>query len=106
MAERKTYRVVVSARARQMLGEHIRFLAKVNKDAAREKKKQILSELRSLTYMPERYPFLQVDYLPVNRYRKMFIENWYLVLYQVQGEIVHIEYILDGRQEWQGMVDA
>lgn len=40
MADNKTYKVIVSDRAKQMLGTHIRFMAQVNKDAARDKKKR------------------------------------------------------------------
>ena len=34
MSERRKYKVIVSDRAKQMLGVHIRFLAQVDKDAA------------------------------------------------------------------------
>ena len=33
------YKVIVSDRAKRMLGTHIRFMAQVSKDAAKEKKK-------------------------------------------------------------------
>ena len=33
----KKYKVIVSDRAKRMLGTHIRFMAQVNKDAAKEK---------------------------------------------------------------------
>ena len=42
MAE-KTYRVIVSDRAKQMLGTHIRFLAQVSKEAAIGKKKALIA---------------------------------------------------------------
>lgn len=38
MADKK-YKVIVSDRAKRMLGAHIRFMAQVNKDAASTKKK-------------------------------------------------------------------
>ena len=34
MTDKKTYRVIVSDRAKRMLGTHIRFLAQVNRQAA------------------------------------------------------------------------
>lgn len=34
----KKYKVIVSDRAKRMLGTHIRFMAQVNKDAAKTKK--------------------------------------------------------------------
>ena len=59
MVEERLYRVIISDRAKRMLGTHIRFLAKVSKSAATEKKQQLLQELRSLSRMPQRFPFLK-----------------------------------------------
>ena len=42
------YTVIVSERSRQMLGQHIRFLAQVNRNAAVELKKRFLEEFHSL----------------------------------------------------------
>lgn len=54
MTDKKTYRVIVSDRAKRMLGIHIRFLAQVNRQAATAKKKELLSAMRSLSQMPHR----------------------------------------------------
>jgi len=40
MAENKRYKVIVSDRAKRMLGTHIRFMAQVNKEAAAAKKER------------------------------------------------------------------
>lgn len=42
MEENKKYKVIVSDRAKQMLGMHIRFMAQVNKEAAAAKKKELM----------------------------------------------------------------
>ena len=50
MADKK-YKVIVSDRAKQMLGVHFRFMTQVNKEAAAAKKKELsvcLSAFRSL----------------------------------------------------------
>ena len=57
MTENKRYKVIVSDRAKRMLGTHIRFMAQVNKEAAKEKKKEIMSAMRSLCQMPQRFTF-------------------------------------------------
>ena len=49
MAENKKYKVIVSDRAKRMLGTHIRFMAQVNKEAAMLKKKEIMAVMRSLS---------------------------------------------------------
>lgn len=59
MTDKKTYRVIVSDRAKRMLGTHIRFLAQVNPQAATARKKELLSAMRSLSQMPHRFPFFK-----------------------------------------------
>lgn len=100
MSENKKYKVIVSDRAKNMLGVHIRFLALVNKKAAIEKKNEIISSMRSLSEMPQRFPFFEELYIVSNKYHKMFIKNWYMVLYQIQDDIVYVEYILDVRKDY------
>ena len=100
MADNKTYKVIVSDRAKQMLGTHIGFMAQVNKDAAREKKKEIVTALRSLAKMPQRFPFFEEMYIPPNKYHKMFVEKCYIILYQIQDDTVYVDYILDCRKDY------
>ena len=100
MAADSKYRVIISDRAKRMLGEHIRFLAQVNKEAAAAKKKEIMSALRSLNRMPQRFPYFEELYITPNKYHKMFIEKRYLVLYQIQDDTVYVEYILDCRKDY------
>ncbi|MCM1365263.1 MAG: type II toxin-antitoxin system RelE/ParE family toxin [Faecalibacterium sp.] len=98
MEKNRIYKIEVTDEAKFMLGRHIRFLSNVSKEAAHEKKKQILNAFHSLEVMPQRFPFFDDEILPSNKYRKMHIEKWYLVLYQIQDDTVYIDYILDCRQ--------
>lgn len=100
MAEEKKYQVIVSDRAKKMLGTHIRFMAQVSKEAAAAKKKEILTAIRSLSEMPQCFPFFEEAYITPNKYHRMFIEKWYLVLYQIQDNIVYVDYILDCRKDY------
>ena len=43
-----------------MLKTHVRFIAQANKKAAIEKKKELITAIRSLEDMPYRYPFLKM----------------------------------------------
>ena len=104
MTENKTYRVIVSDRARRMLGTHIRFMAQVNRGAAVSKKKAITSAIRSLAQMPQRFPFFEEPYIPSNKYHKLFVEKWYLILYQIQDDTVYVDYILDCRKDYDWLV--
>ena len=104
MAESRRYKVIVSDRAKRMLGTHIRFMAQVNKDAAKAKKKEIMPAMRSLCQIPQRFPFFEELYITPNKYHKMFIEKWYLVLYQIQDDTVYVDYILDCRKDYSWLI--
>lgn len=96
----KKYKVIVSDRAKRMLGTHIRFMSQVNKDAAKTKKQEPMEAMRSLEHMPQRFPFFEEAYIPTNKYHKMFVTKWYLVLYQIQDDTVYVDYILDCRKDY------
>ena len=100
MAESTKYKIIVSDRAKRMLGIHIRFMSQINKEAAVAKKREIMTSIRSLCQMPQRFPFFEELYIPPNKYHKMFIEKWYLVLYQIQDDTVYVDYILDCRKDY------
>lgn len=100
MAENKKYKVIVSDRAKQMLGMHIHFMPQVNKEAATAKKKEIMAAMRSLAQMPQHFPFFDEPYITPNKYHKMLVEKWYLVLYQIQDDTVYVDFILDCRKEY------
>lgn len=104
MDENRKYKVVVSDRAKRMLGAHIRFMAQVNKEAAAAKKNEIMTALRSLSRLPQRFPFFEELYITPNKYHRMFIEKWYLVLYQIQDDTVYVEYILDCRKDYSWLI--
>ena len=96
----KKYKVIVSDRAKRILGTHIRFMAQVNKDAAKTKKQELMEAMRSLERMPQRFPFFEEAYIPTNKYHKMFVTKWYFVLYQIQDDTVYVDYILDCRKDY------
>lgn len=100
MAENKKHKVIISDRAKRRLGTHIRFLSQTNKEAAVAKKKEIMTAMRSLSQMPQRFPFFEELYIPSGQYHKMFIEKWYLVLFQIRDDTVYVEYILDCRKDY------
>ena len=100
----KKYKVIVSDRAKRMLGTHIRFMAQVNKDAVKTKKQELMKAMRSLERMPQRFPFFEEAYIPTNKYHKMFVEKWYLVLYQIKDHAVYVDYILDCRKDYSWLI--
>lgn len=98
------YQVIISDRAKEMLGMHLRFLAQVNRPASVKLKNRFVEELRSLQEMPQRYPFINENYMPANKYHKLYVENWYLVLYQIKDDTVYVDWIVDCRQDYQWLL--
>jgi len=98
------YKVIISDKAKEMLGMHIRFLAEVNKSAAAKLKNRLIEKMRSLQDMPQRYPFFNENYIPANKYHKLYVENFYLVLYQIKDETVYVDWIVDCRQDYQWLI--
>ncbi|MHB1611057.1 MAG: type II toxin-antitoxin system RelE/ParE family toxin, partial [Sulfobacillus sp.] len=100
MAKTPNYKVIVSERTRQMLGKHVLFLAQKSPSAARKLKSDLMNAIRSLHQFPERFPFLEAEFIPYNKYHKLFVEKWYLILYQIKDRTVYVDYIVDCRQDY------
>lgn len=98
------YNVIVSQRATDMLKEHIAFLASIDKNSARNTKTRLIDAFNSLEQMPNRFPFFNEEFITHNKYRKMYVENWYLILYQIKDNDVFIDYVLDCRQGYDWLI--
>ena len=98
------YRVIISERAKEMLATHIAFLARVNKPAAMKLRKRVVDEIRTLQEMPQLFPFFNEPYMPPNKYHKLYVENWYLVLYQIKDSTVYVDWVVDCRQDYQWLL--
>ena len=98
------YNIVVSDRAKTMLGAHAKYLAQRSPSAARDMKIKILTAIRSLSNMPERCPFFDGDFVPRNKYHKMVVDSRYLLLYQIRDLTIFVDYIIDGRQDFSWLV--
>lgn len=100
----ETYKVIVSEQAMRQLGSCVLFIAQEDAEAAVHIKERLVAGIRSLAEMPARFPFFNVPYIPANKYHKMFVENWYLILYQIRDSVVYVDYVLDCRQDYRWLV--
>lgn len=98
------YKVVISDKAKEMLGVHIRFLSQVNRKSASDLKTRLIREIRSLEEMPQRFPFFYEAYIPANKYHKLYVKEYYLVLYQIKDSTVYVDWIIDCRQDYQWLL--
>ena len=91
--EYEKYKVIISEKAKNMLASNIAFIAKVSADAATKQKKAVIDGIRSLEQMPKRYPFFNEEYIPPNKYRKMFIKFkkmlYTLIIYLIIEKIIN-----------------
>ena len=94
------YDVSVSDPALAMLDSHIDFLARVSVSAATALVDEILDDIASLSKNPQRFPAYDNEFIPANRYRKMVSAKRYLILYEIDGTNVFVDYIVDCRQDY------
>lgn len=94
------YSVEVSDYATQMLVSHAAFLAKVSPDAADRLIEAFEDAANSLEFMPNRCPWLDDENIPKYLYRCLTFEKRYILVYQIIGNTVYIDYVLDCRQDY------
>lgn len=104
MPEPEEYRVVVSKRATQMLVSHAAFVARLDEALVLKLVRDFREAADSLSKMPYRTPTLHSDVFPNEKYRKLIFGKWHLVLYQIKESTVYIEYVIDGRQDYEWLL--
>lgn len=107
MPEREeTYQVIVSKRAAQQLIGCAAFAAKLEERLAHQLVRDFRAAAASLRKFPYRNPVLRSDVFSTEKYRKMVFDKWHLLIYQIKGEKVYIEYVIDGRQDHQWLFEG
>jgi hypothetical protein len=96
----KVYQVIISDEAAQMLVSHARFLAQVSETAALSLIAEFDEKATSLEQFPERNPWLSDPLIPAGKYRKLLIARRYLLVYQVKGDNVYVDAVVDCRQDY------
>jgi plasmid stabilization system protein ParE len=96
----RTYAVVISEDAAQMLVSHARFLAQVSETAALRLIEIFQQKMASLEQFPERNPVLVDSSIPAGKYRKLLLEKRYLLIYQIKENIVYVDAVVDTRQDY------
>jgi len=99
MSDEEKYSVLGSGRAGDMLLEYARFLAEVSIKAAYGLFDQFEKKVASLEEMPERCPAYDNPYIRPGKYRKLTLGKHLLIHFQVKGNTVYIELIIDSRAE-------
>ena len=98
------FQVIVSKRAAQQLVEHAVFMARLEERLARQLAADFRKAADSLQSFPYRNPILRSSVFVTEKYRKMVFGKWYLLIYQIKGERVFVGYVIDGRQDYQWLI--
>ena len=96
----KVYTVTIQDPATDMLLGHVRFLAQVSETAAMRLTDEFFCMSRSLESMPERCPWLSGDGIPERKYRKLVFGKYYMLVFQIVGDAVYIDAIVDCRSDY------
>lgn len=105
MEHQNRYKVIVSDRAAKMLVSHAAFLAQVSTAAAERLVSSFEQAASSLDTMLQKWPWLNGEHLPQNKYHKMLIEKRYLLIYQIKDDTVFLDYVVDCRQDYGWLID-
>lgn len=100
------FQVIVSKRAAQQLVEQAAFVAQLEERLARQLVVDFRKAAYSLQSFPYRNPSLRSDFFVTEKYRKILFGKWYLLIYQIKGERVFVEYVIDGQQDFQWLIQS
>ena len=100
MGRQNKYRVIVSARAAQMLVSHAAFLAQISPVAAERLTVEFEKAARFLEQMPQRCPWLKGEYIPRSVYRFILFEKRYMLIFQIVDNTVYADCVVDCRQDY------
>ena len=87
-----------------MMEEHAAFAAKLDEKLAHKLVSDFRQAAASLERFPFRNPVLRSEVFTVEKYRKLVFDKYHILLYQVKDQVVYVEYVIDGRQDYQWLL--
>lgn len=100
----KEYSIIISDNAKYSFVNHILFIKEFDMVLAKKVSTSIYSAIETLKYFPYRHPFFNEKYVTNNKYHKMFVEKYYLIIYQIKDDTVYVEMILDCRSDYTWLI--
>lgn len=100
----KSYKVIITSKAADMLISHSRFIANVSEEAAMKFINEFNEKAKSLERFPERNPYFMDPMIQEGKYHKLIILKRYLLIYQIRDENVYVDALLDCRQEYKWLL--
>ena len=100
----KSYNVIISFVATDMLITDARFIANVSGKAATQFIEEFYNKTKSLEKFPERNPLVVDSMIPEGKYRKLTIFKRYLIIYQIKNDSVYVDALLDCSQDYKWLL--
>jgi plasmid stabilization system protein ParE len=100
----KSYKVIITPKAADMLIFHSRFIANVSEKAAMKFINDFNEKVKSLERFPERNPYVIDPMIQERKYRKLIILKRYILIYQIKDEDVFVDALLDCRQDYKWLL--
>ena len=80
------------------LEKHIEFIANVNANAAEKFRNEFFEIVRGLEIFPERNTRIRMVIAPNLIYHRALIGKYHALLYEIQGNDVYVDLVIDLRQ--------
>ena len=94
----KKYKIITAPYLSGMILEHVHFISRVSIAAAKRFRTEFADLTRRISENPYQFPVLEDPNLPHDTYRKALFAKWYKAIFYVDGDIVYIDAVVDGRQ--------
>ena len=102
----KKFKIEWSNKARIDFQNHFSFILNVSYDAAKDFADKMYQSITSLEVFPQRFStFDMCKMISCYDFRKMIVNNRYIVIYGVSNECVKILRILDARKKFETLID-
>lgn len=100
------FRVGVSGLAAEMLEAHALYLSQYSEDGPKKFKHEFYEKLDGLDFMPRRYSRVYDDDETMGELRKAwFYHSRYALIFSIKGDVVTVEYVIDGRMDNSWLMD-
>lgn len=98
------YKIFISEKANQQIKENLVFISNVAKEAANKQKIIFKDSIDKIEEDPKAYPFFESKYIPANKYHKYIVSKRYIIIYQIQDDVIYVDYVVDTRQNYQWLI--
>ena len=102
----KQYKIEWSNKARTDLQNHFSFILNVSYDAAKAFADIMYKSISLLESFPQRFPIFEMGKMISHlEFRKLVVNNRYIVIYAISNDSIKICRILDARKKFETLID-